>query len=206
MDALATRPASVGNLRQRALTAAHELLEARGEAGMSLRAIAARLDTGVGSLYYHFANKDALLAELVVDGFRELGRWMAMAARAPNGRTAFNASCHAYLGFTRHRPALYALMYNERSVARHECVRRAEAAAFEIYRASLENLGVADDKVADVALAFWSLGRGVASISSRFGDGSPASAKRIVGQVMAGLEALTGAPITALGQIGHEAA
>src|SRR5580698_11642095 len=93
---------SVGNLRQRALAAAHQLLEAQGEAGTSLRPIAAELGTGVGSLYYHFANKDALLAELAVDGFRELGRWMALAAASPGGRTCFNACAHAYLGFTRH--------------------------------------------------------------------------------------------------------
>jgi AcrR family transcriptional regulator len=198
--------APVGNLKQRALAAAHRLLEANGETGLSLRAIAAELDTGVGSLYYYFACKDALLAELAVDGFAELGRWMALAAHAPAGRTPFNASGHAYLGFTRHRPALYALMYNERLAEAHACVRRAELEAFEVYRRSLENLGVADSATEDVALAFWALGRGVASISRRLGDGSPRSAKQIVARVMAGLEALVGEPITAIGQLSHEAA
>jgi AcrR family transcriptional regulator len=198
------RPA--GNLKQRALAAAHRLLEAHGEAGLTLRSLAAELGAGAGGLYHHFANKDALLAELAVDGFRELGRWMAMAVAAPQGRTTFFACGHAYLGFTRHKPALYAIMYNERILAGHECVRRAEAEAFEIYRRSLENLGVPDADLADVALAFWALGRGMASISSRLGGGSPGVAKQIALRVMNGLEALTGAPIAALSLAASDAA
>jgi AcrR family transcriptional regulator len=48
---------SVGNLRQRAIRAAHRVLEEQGVDGLNLRAIAADMGTGVGSLYYHFANK-----------------------------------------------------------------------------------------------------------------------------------------------------
>ena len=200
------RDPAVGNLRQRALAAAHRMLETRGEAGLTLRAIAAELNTGVASLYYHFANKDALLAELAIDGFRELGRWMAMAVASPGARTTFNACGHAYLGFTRHRPALYALMYDERLQVGHPGIRRAEAEAFEIYRRSLENLGVPDADLADVALAFWALGRGMASISCRLGGGSPGVAKQIALRVMNGLEALTGAPIAALSLAASDAA
>jgi AcrR family transcriptional regulator len=185
---------SVANLKQRALAVAHRMLETNGEAGLTLRAIAAELRTGHGSLYHHFANKDALLAELAVDGFRELGRWMAMAT-PPEGRTTFFACGHAYLGFTRHRPALYAIMFNERVLAGHERVRRAEAEAFEIYQRSLGNLGVADANLADVALALWVLGRGMASISCRVGGGSPGVPREFAISVMNGLEALTGASL-----------
>lgn len=206
MTPASTRPPTVGNLRQRALAAAHRMLETCGEAGLTLRAIAAELNTGVASLYHHFANKDALLAELAIDGFGELGRWMAMAAASPGGRTPFNATGHAYLGFTRHRPALYAIMYDERLTAGHPGIRRAEAEAFEIYRRSLENLGVAETGIADVALAFWTLGRGIASISSRLGGASPGAAKQIVARVLNGLETLTGAPIAALSMVRSDAA
>jgi AcrR family transcriptional regulator len=205
MPAAKPRAPNCGNLKQRALAAAHRMLEAHGEAGLTLRALAAELQTGPGSLYHHFANKDALLAELAVDGFRELGRWMAMAT-PPEGRTTFFACGHAYLGFTRHRPALYAIMYNERVLVGHECVRRAEAEAFEIHRRSLENLGVAEQDLADVALAFWALGRGMASISCRLGGGSPGVAKQIALRVMSGLEALTDASLITLDQTISEVA
>jgi AcrR family transcriptional regulator len=196
----------VGSLRQRALTAAHGLLDAHGETGVSLRPIAAELGTGVGSLYYHFASKDALLAELAVDGFAELGRWMAMAAAAPTKSNAFFASGHAYLGFTRHRPALYALMYSERILAGHEAVRAAEAAAFEIFRRSLDGQGFPEADVADVALAFWTLGRGMASISSRFGGAQTPGSRQMVVRVMHGLAALGRTPITALAAARSDAA
>ena len=201
------RSPSIGNLRQRALAAAHRMLETRGEAGMTLRALAAELNTGAGGLYHHFAGKDALLAELAIDGFAELGRWMAMATDSPPpGRTPFNACAHAYLGFTRHRPALYAIMYNERILAGHAGVRRAETAAFEVFRRSLDGHGAACASADDVALAFWALGRGVASISCRADSDRPGAAKDIVARVMNGLEALTGRPLALVAQIAEDAA
>ena len=206
MNFIRPQSPSVGNLRQRALLTAHRRLEQCGEAGISLRPIAAELGTGVGSLYYHFANKDALLAELAIDGFGELGRWMAMAAAAPPKGAAFFAACHAYLGFTRHRPGLYALMYNERLLAGHEGVRQAEAAAFEIYRRSLDGAGLAEQDVADVALTLWTLGRGMASISSRFGGAAAPGSRQMVGRILRGLAALADAPIHTLGGTTSDAA
>ena len=83
-------PLGPADLRQRALLAAHPLLEVRGADGLNLRDIAAELRTGVASLYYHFANKDDLLAELAIDGFRELRRSIADALRKPGNRTALS--------------------------------------------------------------------------------------------------------------------
>ena len=201
-----TRSPAVGNLRQRALAAAHRMLEARGEAGLTLRALAAELGTGAGGLYHHFAGKDALLAELAVDGFAELGRWMAMATAAPGDRTPFNACGHAYVGFTRHRPALYAIMYNERILANHPCVRQAEAAAFDTFRDSLGGHGIAEAQADDVALAFWALARGVASLSCRMDRDRPGATKEIVMRVMNGLETLAGHPLALVGRIAEDAA
>jgi AcrR family transcriptional regulator len=200
------RSTAVGNLRQRALAAAHRMLETRGEAGLTLRAIAAELNSGAGGLYHHFANKDALLGELAIDGFGELGTWMATATANPQGRTPFNACGHAYLGFTRHRPALYAIMYNERILAGHAGVRRAEAQAFATFRRGLDGHGLAEAKIDDVALTFWALARGVASISCRADRDRPGAAEEIVLRVVNGLEALAGHPLTLIGRIAVDAA
>jgi AcrR family transcriptional regulator len=189
---LAVEPSAtcVGNLRQRAIQAAHRLLEAHGEAGLGLRAIAAEIGTGVGSLYYHFANKDELMAELAVDGFRELSRWMTLAGQESNGRTAgFNCG-HAYLGFTRHRPGLYALMYNERILATQEVARRAEAEAFAVFKQSIDSPVRPAADIEDVALTYWALGRGMASISASLGAPSPGAAKTMARRVLRGLDLL----------------
>ena len=63
-------------------------------------------------------------------------------------------------------------MYNERILAAHESVRRAEAEAFEIFCGALQASGIPQPEANDVALAFWALSRGVASISCRFGGAS----------------------------------
>ena len=53
-------------LRRRALDAAQTLLEEGGIEGLHLRLIADKADSAVASLYYHFADKDALLTELAI--------------------------------------------------------------------------------------------------------------------------------------------
>jgi AcrR family transcriptional regulator len=182
------------NLRQRALLAAHPLLEARGAEGLNLRDIAAELRTGVASLYYHFANKDALLAELAIDGFRELQRTIAEALRAPRHRTPFHAGSDAYVHFARDRPALYALMYSERLLVNHPSVKAAESAAFEAFSLSLQGFGVPDEKLANVALTLWALGRGIGALSLS-ASASGQSAKVMTRRIVDGLSTLIGEPV-----------
>ncbi|MEO6086647.1 MAG: TetR family transcriptional regulator [Umezawaea sp.] len=47
--------------RERIVGAAVELLDVTGEGGLTFRALAAHLKTGPGAIYWHVANKDALL-------------------------------------------------------------------------------------------------------------------------------------------------
>jgi AcrR family transcriptional regulator len=48
--------------RERIVDAAIELLDAEGEEGLTFRALATRLATGSGAIYWHVANKSELLA------------------------------------------------------------------------------------------------------------------------------------------------
>lgn len=191
--------APVTSLRRRALDAAGTILETKGEAALSLRAIAAATDTGVASLYHYFRNKDALLAELAIDGFDRLGAALAEAVRDPRHRRPFHACAEAYIGFTRRRPRLYGLMYNERLLAGHARLREAEAAAFAAFKAGTMGFGVEGDALEAVALTFWALGRGIASISSASGSPRAGAAKSIVAKVLNGLEILTGVSVKTRG-------
>ncbi|MBJ7288445.1 helix-turn-helix domain-containing protein [Williamsia sp.] len=47
---------------ERIVAAAVEILDAEGEAGLTFRALAARLSTGAGAIYHHVANKTELLS------------------------------------------------------------------------------------------------------------------------------------------------
>lgn len=74
--------------RERIVEAAIALLDQEGENGLTFRALAARLETGAGAIYWHVANKDELLAaatEVVVEatmGAARAGATPAAAIRA----------------------------------------------------------------------------------------------------------------------------
>jgi AcrR family transcriptional regulator len=53
--------------KQRIVAAAIEILDADGESALTFRALAARLATGSGAIYWHVANKDELLAAATND-------------------------------------------------------------------------------------------------------------------------------------------
>jgi hypothetical protein len=132
---------------------------------------------------------------MAADGFRELRAAIAAAVSERRHRTPFHACSDAYQRFTRQRPLLYTLMYNERILANHEVARRAEAEAFQAFQASMQEFGVPVDQVEDVALTFWTLGRGIASVSAATGNGQPGAAKEVVRKILRGLEMLTGEPV-----------
>jgi len=48
--------------RERIIQASIELLDSRGESGLTFRALSERLTTGAGAIYWHVANKSDLLA------------------------------------------------------------------------------------------------------------------------------------------------
>jgi AcrR family transcriptional regulator len=66
--------------RERIVDAAIELLDAEGDGGLTFRALAARLATGPGAIYWHVSNKSELLdAASVVVVARALGELVAFA-------------------------------------------------------------------------------------------------------------------------------
>jgi len=68
--------------RDRILDASLELFNAQGERGVSTNHIAAHLGISPGNLYYHFANKQAIVAEL----FRRYEARIDEFLRPRNGR------------------------------------------------------------------------------------------------------------------------
>jgi AcrR family transcriptional regulator len=69
-------------LTEEILTAAHEEMAEHGAAGLSLRAVARRLEMVPSAVYRYFPNRDALLTALIVDSYLALA---AAAADADRG-------------------------------------------------------------------------------------------------------------------------
>lgn len=185
----------MNGLKGRAIDTAMTMVEASGIDAVNVRDLAAELGTGAASLYYHFKSKDALLAELSVEGFRLLQMSFAEALRHLDGRTPLHACGKAYLRFARGRPRLYRLMYEDRLLSTYPIAREAEAAAFQTFAEGISQ-GEADPAVvADRALALWAFGRGIAALStSSIEVDSPAS-RLLARRIVRSLEDLIGAPI-----------
>ncbi len=103
-------------LRREILTAAAALLaEVTSGQAVTLRGIARRAGIAAPSIYPHFADRDAILAEVVSESFQDLAAAMR-AASNPQASTAdqVRALCRAYLDFAAHSPGRYRVLF-ERS-------------------------------------------------------------------------------------------
>jgi AcrR family transcriptional regulator len=95
-----------GDLRSAVLTAAAKMIEKEGLSGLSVRAAARRAGVSHNAPYRHFPNRDALLAALAADGFKQL-------AIALEGRTGKELG-EAYVRFALDHPQRFRLMFGSR--------------------------------------------------------------------------------------------
>src|SRR6185437_5774367 len=89
-----------GDLRNGLLDAARAILEEQSLSALTLRAVARRAGVSHAAPYRHFPNHEALLVELGVEGFEELRRTIAEAAKvaAPESERIANIGA-AYMRF-----------------------------------------------------------------------------------------------------------
>ncbi len=79
---------------------------------MTMRAIAERLDASPAYAYRYFQGRDAILLEIIRDGFkRMLAAMEAAVDGAADASGALRAAKHAYVGFALDHPELYQAMY-----------------------------------------------------------------------------------------------
>jgi AcrR family transcriptional regulator len=101
-----------GDVRGAALRAARAVVEADGTASLSLRAIARDVGVSHAALYRHFADRDALLAELGIDALQQLTRVLSTAfARADDPLARVDAIAKAYFRFALREPGLYRVAF-----------------------------------------------------------------------------------------------
>lgn len=167
-----TGSTGVNSVRSRALSAASKILASRGVDELSLRAIAENAGVGIASIYHYFANKDDLLVNLAILGFADLHRHIDAFQAKPEFASPMQACARAYFDFAEKRPALFSLMFSERLMANHEALREAENKVLLVYQAAVEkDPRIPQLQKANVALALWALGRGIAAIRSSYPDG-----------------------------------
>lgn len=151
-----------GDLRAAVLAAALKKIEDEGVAGLSVREAARRAGVSHNAPYRHFANREALLAALVADGFAQLAAALAKREGRELGE--------AYVSFALAHPQLFRLMF---SSARVDGDLKARFAT------SFANLG--SDSAAAGAAA-WSLVHGLASLILE-GHLQESDTKRVIGAI-----------------------
>lgn len=117
-----------GDLRAALLREARRVVEANGEAGLSLRATARAVGVDPSAAYRHFRSKADVVGALAAEGFDELGLRVMRATKAvgPDPARAERwlvAAGRAYVRFGLAHPRLYRLMFG--ASARPEAIRAA---------------------------------------------------------------------------------
>ncbi len=96
----------------RIVAAAREIAARDGWAAVTIRRLADEIEYSQPVLYSHFANRDAIVAAVAVEGFRELATALRQAGGASSDRRkAIRNVVGAYLAFARAHPALYEAMF-----------------------------------------------------------------------------------------------
>lgn len=179
-----------GDARAALLAAATEMLEDVGAAGLALRQVAERAGLSRQAPYNHFANKEAMLAELAGGGFEALTQRMQDGA----GGSAFDrlvAAADAYIEFGTERPALFRLMFGRELVdlRQHPDARTKADAALAHLSAIIGQL--VDGPVADATLVAWSLVHGYTELCIEVGVEGPearADRARLFARAVMGLQ------------------
>ena len=153
-----------GDARNALLAAAADLLEKVGAAGMSLRQVAEHAGLSRQAPYNHFENKEALLAELVRDGFNQLAASLA-AGGGPETRNALARAAEAYICRAQEAPALFRLMFSRELVdlSRFPAAAQAGTAAFDRLR-QIVGAFAPPGRTGELSLAAWSLVHGYATL------------------------------------------
>ncbi|WP_161606259.1 TetR/AcrR family transcriptional regulator [Microlunatus speluncae] len=105
-----------GSLRHAMIEAALRLIDEHGVDGFSLAQAAREAGVSVAAPYRHFANKRALLNEVAIFGFDELGQRLRAIDEARSGDDVADLIDLGlgYLDFAADRPALFVVMFVNR--------------------------------------------------------------------------------------------
>ena len=147
----------------RIVAAARVIAEREGWDAVTVRRLAEEIEHSQPVLYSHFENRDAIVAAVAVEGFKEITAALREAAGGSSGRNALKNVALAYLAFALRHPALYEAMF-----VLPTDLRFAQAGTRPELRAAFEALAAVVApfcaNVADVTETFWAALHGLAAL------------------------------------------
>jgi AcrR family transcriptional regulator len=158
-------------VRTRILDAARELFASEGVESVTMRRIADRIEYSPTAIYFHFKDKDALLAELCDCDFRAFSQNFIAIASIPDPVERLRLAGRAYVEFGLMHPSHYRLMFMTPKAAQSTIERgNPEEDAYAFLKgiiAELQAQGRLRDEYTNVDLAaqvIWSAIHGVVAL------------------------------------------
>ena len=156
------------DLRSELLRTSRELLDEAGPSALSMREVARRAGCTHQAPYHYFANREAILATLVCEGFDELADRLAVAhdgLGSADLHAVLVASGNAYVEFALRHPGVFRVMFRpdvcdpERFP---EVVQAGQRARRELARLAKAVMG--DGAQVEAEVLIWSGVHGLASL------------------------------------------
>ncbi|MGF6883421.1 AcrR family transcriptional regulator [Nocardia sp. GAS34] len=112
MTAQTRRERQRAERHQLIIETARDIAESQGWEAVTIRRLADAIEYSQPVLYSHFANRDAIVAAVAIEGFTELAaRSRRLREAADTPEQALTAVAGGYLDFARSSPALYDAMF-----------------------------------------------------------------------------------------------
>jgi AcrR family transcriptional regulator len=156
------------DIKGRIVSAARALYFERGPEAVTMRAVAERVGVTATALYRHFADKDALLKEVVGEGSRLLGSHLFRALEASTPLERLRATAMAYLDFALAQPQAYRALFEPANDGEESAVHPQRGAVSRFLRdrvrEAMDAGVIAEGDPDGAALTLWSLLHGLASL------------------------------------------
>lgn len=157
------------DIKTRIVGAARSLYFERGPEAVTMRAVAERVGVTATALYRHFADKDALLKEVVGEGSRLLGSHLFRALEAPTPLERLRATAMAYLDFALAQPQAYRALFEPPAEGADTSPLERQRGAVSRFlrdrvREAMDAGAIAAGDPDGAALTLWSLLHGLAAL------------------------------------------
>jgi len=163
--------AAGGSLRDTLVDAAVALIARKGPQGFSLREVARRARVSEAAPYWHFADREALLAAVAERGFEELAKgMMEIWSREAEPAERFRALGIGYVRFALAHPSYLRVMFGSEvpDKAEHPALKAAGERTFTLLVQAItecQTVGqVRGGAPEELAVAAWSIVHGLAAL------------------------------------------
>jgi AcrR family transcriptional regulator len=154
--------AAARETRAKIIASARALYLEQGYDGLVMRRIAERAGLGTMTTYRHFANKEALLAEIAAEGFELFARYFYRALEGSTAEQRLWLCGEHFLSFALDHPRYYHAMFAADVPAADGAAKLAAAHHFLADR--VRELSAAPDDVNATALGLFALCHGVVAL------------------------------------------